>query len=107
MTTINSKDESVAAAKYAWILKLLEECSFGIALNANDFFSYASADMVLLDVQDLVWVIPMYKRYNLCGLNACMAYIAKRMPIEPHISYQFKVAYVELEKLNPEVHSDY
>ena len=29
--------------------------SFGIAMNANDFFNYACADMVLIDAQDLEW----------------------------------------------------
>lgn len=81
--------------------------SFGIAMNANDFFNYACADMVLIDAQDLEWVIPIYKKYSWKGIDACMAYIAKQMPIKPHITKEFEEAYAEIEKINPKVHSEY
>lgn len=79
--------------------------SFGIAMNANDFFNYASPDMVLIDAQDLEWVLPIYKKYSWKGVDACMAYIAKKMPIKPHITKEFEEAYAEIKKMKPEVHS--
>jgi len=81
--------------------------SFGIQMNASDFFNYACADSVLIDSMDLKWVIPIYKKYSWTGIDACMAYIAKQMPIEPHVTKEFKEAYAEIEKIKPEVHSEY
>ncbi len=81
--------------------------SFGIAMNANDFFNYACADMVCIDPQDLVWVIPIFRKYDWSGINACMAYIAKCMPIQPHITKEFEEAYAEIKEMNPKVHSEY
>lgn len=88
-------------------LRELIKGSFGIAMNANDFFNYACADMVLIDSQDLEWVLPIYKKYSWRGIDACMAYIAKQMPIEPYITKEFKEAYSEIEKINPKVYSEY
>ena len=63
--------------------------SFGIAMNANDFFHYACADMVIIDSKDLEWVLPIFKKYSWKGIDACMAYIAKQMPMEPCITKTF------------------
>ena len=81
--------------------------SFGIAMNANDFFDYACAESVTIDAKDLEWVLPIYKKYSWRGIDACMAYIAKRMPIKPHITKEFEEAYEEIKKMNPKVHSEY
>ena len=88
-------------------LRDLIKGSFGIALNANDFFAYACADMVILDERDLVWVLPIFQKYSWTGIYACMAYIAKQMPIKPYITEKFESVYKELELLNPEVFSEY
>lgn len=88
-------------------LRGLIKGSFGIAMNANDFFNYACADMVLIDAQDLEWVLPIYKKYSWKGVDACMAFIAKKMPIKPRITKEFEEAYAEIEKINPKVHSEY
>jgi hypothetical protein len=79
--------------------------SFGIAMNANDFFNYACADMVFINANDLEWVLPIYKKYSWAGVDACIAYIAKHMPIKPHITKEFEEAYAEIEKINPKVYS--
>lgn len=71
------------------------------------FFNYACADTVLIDVQDLKWVIPIYENHGWVGIDACMAYIAKQVPIKPHITKEFKAAYSEIEKMNPKVYSEY
>ena len=82
--------------------------SFGITCNANDFFQYACADAVTISPDDLKWVLPIIKKYGyIDGENACMAYIAKLKPIKPRLTEKFQAAYKEIEKLNPEVHSEY
>jgi len=81
--------------------------SFGIAINANDFFNYACGDMVIIDALDLKWVLPIFAKYKWKGIDACMSYIAKQMPIKPHITKEFEEAYAEIEKINPTVHSEY
>lgn len=88
-------------------LRKLIDGSFGIAANANDFFNFACAQMVLIYSEDLDWVIPIFKKYSWKGLDACMAYIAKQMPLKSHITKEFEEAYAEIEKLNPKVHSEY
>ena len=79
--------------------------SFGVAINLSDFFNYACADMMLIDTQDLYWVLPMYKKYGWGGVYAAVSFIAKQMPIKPNINDKFKEAYAEIEKINTEVHS--
>jgi len=81
--------------------------SFGVAINLSDFFNYSCADMMLIDTQDLYWVLPMYKKYGWDGIYAAVSFIAKQMPIKPNINDKFKEAYAEIEKINPEVHSEY
>jgi hypothetical protein len=81
--------------------------SFGVAINLSDFFNYACADMMLIDTKDLYWVLPMYKKYGWDGVDAAVSFIAKQMPIKPRINDKFKEAYAEIEKINPEVHSEY
>lgn len=81
--------------------------SFGIAINLSDFFNYACADMILIHTKDLYWVLPMYKKHGWVGVYAAVSFIAKKMPIKPYITAEFKEAYSEIEKINPEVHSEY
>lgn len=88
-------------------LRKLINGSFGIMMNANDFFAYACADAVTIDPKDLEWVMPIFQKYSWTGIDACMAYIVKHMPIKPHITKEFEEAYAEIVKLNPQVHSEY
>ena len=89
------------------VIKKIVDSSFFIVLNANDFFGYACSDSVQIDTDDLHWIIPIVKKYPKYGLDACMAYIAKQLPIKPYLTEEFKKAYLELEKLKPEVLSEY
>lgn len=88
-------------------LKKLIDGSFGISLNANDFFNYASADTILLDPLDLKWVLPIVEKYKYNGLDACMSYIAGIKPLEPYITPSFQEALKELETLKPKKYSEY
>ena len=81
--------------------------SFGVAINLSDFFNSSCADMMLIDTQDLYWVLKMYKKYGWDGIYAAVSFIAKQLPIKPNINDKFKKAYAEIEKINPEVHSEY
>lgn len=83
------------------------EHSFGIILNANDFFWYSTAASLTVVLDDLRWVIPIYDKYGEDGLHACMAYIAEMMPIEPYQTDSFKKAYAELDEAKPEVWSEF
>lgn len=38
--------------------------SFGIALNANDFFNYACADSVQIEYDDFHWAMPIIRKYG-------------------------------------------
>lgn len=80
---------------------------FGIALNANDFFCYASADMVLVDYRDFGWVLPIYRKFGQPGLDACLSHIAGRDPIEPYLTDEFYKARAAIKELNPDVKSEY
>lgn len=88
------------------LIHILNE-SFGIAINLSDFFHYACADMILIDTQDLPWVLPMYKKYGWDGIYACVAFIAKKEPIKEAQNDKFKLALDEINTLKPEVHSEY
>lgn len=89
------------------LLKSLLIDSFGIAINCNDFFNYACADMIMLDYGDLEWVLPIYEKHGQPGLNACMSHIAKTLPIEPWRTPEFNQALEEIKKINPYIHSEY
>lgn len=92
---------------YDNLVNMISLGSFGICFNANDFFNYACADTVIIDGNDLEWVIPIFIKYKWDGINACMAYIAKKYPLEEHITEKFQNAHNEIQKLNPNVHSEY
>lgn len=88
-------------------LLLLLKGSFGIACNANDFFNYASTDMVIIDPKYFEWVLLIFKKYKWDGLNACMVFISKRQPIQSIITENYNNAFTEIEKLNPKIYSTY
>jgi len=81
--------------------------SLGIALNANDFFAYACADMVLLEYGDFHWAMPILRKYGYEGEKAIMSKIADRLPIKPHITDKFKRALDEINSQKVEVVSEW
>jgi hypothetical protein len=87
-------------------LKTILNYSHSITLNANDFFGYACADAIDLDICDLFWVIPIVQKYGYDGIAASMYYIRKCKPIEPIINEKFEQAYKEIEELKPKVFSE-
>lgn len=89
------------------LIRDLVESSFGITLNANDFFWYSTAAALTVDNADLWWVLPIFDKYGNEGVHACMAYIAERMPLEPYQTEGFKKAYAELDEAKPEVWSEF
>lgn len=96
------------------IKKLLEEYPNEIAsiltgeylyLTMSDFFNVASSYSVLIYTDDLLWIVPIYKKYGNDGLNACIAYIEKLQPLNFYQNEKYLEAYKEIENLNPEVTS--
>jgi len=86
--------------------KLLLDSAHMILLNANDFFGWACADAVELDVTDLSWVIPIVKKYGVEGVEACMTYIRQCFPVKEIRTERFEKAYDEIEELKPKVYSE-
>lgn len=87
-------------------IKNILKYSFGILLNANDFFGCACADAVLLDANDIEWAALIVDKYGIDGVNAVMSFIRKEKPLPSYQTDKFEQAYKELEYLNPDVWSD-
>jgi hypothetical protein len=90
-------------------LKLIQDLvinSFGIMLNANDFFSVSNADTVCLAPEDLEWFLPIYEKYGNDGLNAFMSYVRDRKVLPHYFNEKFVLAYEEIKLLNPETYSN-
>lgn len=81
--------------------------SFGISINLSDFFYYATADMILIDYKDLVWILPIYKKYGWEGIYASASHIAKLTPIKEAITPEFERALKEIQLLDPKIYSEY
>ena len=88
-------------------LQILLKYSFSITLNANDFFGFAVADAVELDVADLKWALPFIVKYKDDGVNAVMSYVAQCKPLKEYQTKEFKQALKEITKLEPRVFSEY
>jgi len=87
--------------------KELLRYSFSIDLNANDYFYYACAMSVTVNMEDIEgWILPFLDKYPKRGMDVCMAYIQNQEPIKPWVSDEFKSTMGELLKISPEVHSD-
>lgn len=86
--------------------QLLACSAFKICLNANDFFSYASADSVDLEDSDYHWAVPFVEKYGTDGINAIMSYIRKQCPIIERQTQAFHKAYAEIVGLHPDVQSE-
>jgi hypothetical protein len=84
---------------------LLGEC-FGIDLNANDFFHYATAQMVTVVEADFHWVIPHIQKWGVDGVHSAMAYIQNERPLPHYINSNMESAINELVDRKQEVLGD-
>lgn len=80
--------------------------SFGIALNANDFFEYNCPDMVFLDYENFHWAFPIIRKYDIDGENAVMSKIRNQLPLKEYQNKKFKEALNEINSMDIEVMSD-
>lgn len=88
------------------ILELVKG-SFGINLNANDFFNFACADVVTLCPEDFKWAMPIIRKYSTDGVHAVMCSIAKQMPLDEWVTTNMKKAMDEIKAMKIEIHSNY
>ena len=86
--------------------EILLDSSFGITLNANDFFGYACGDEVYLDVGNYHWAIPIIKEYGVDGISAVMSHVRGGMPLKPYRTKEFNKAMKELKEINPIVYRE-
>lgn len=86
--------------------KVLLNGSFGIQMNANDFFNYACAQMVTITDGDFEWVLEHIQKWGYAGMDACIAYIQNQEPIQPHRTDSFEKAIKELVDRKQEVVGD-
>ena len=93
--------------EYKEEIVLTAKGSFGIQLNANDFFSYACADTVILDPLDFRWAMPIIRKYPSNGEHAVMCKIAKQMPIEEWDNDELKQAIKEIDEMDIKIYSVY
>lgn len=63
--------------------------AFGMTLNANDFFDYASCDSVYMDIDDLEAFLPIYRLYGTDAVNAYMHMKDGRLPLEKYLTVEF------------------
>jgi hypothetical protein len=89
--------------------KIIDD-SFGIDLNCNDFFMFACAWSMRVYPEDITWMSKFVSSKPdedfWPATNACMAYIANREPIKPHISEKFIKYIEELKESKQKVFSD-
>lgn len=84
----------------------LLDYSFGVELNANDFFHYATAQMVVVSNADVDWICEHIQKYDRVGLDAVMAYIQNHPPLPRYCTPHFDMAIQELMERNQEVVGD-
>jgi hypothetical protein len=80
--------------------------AFSLTLNASDFFHYATADAVVLDTDDLPWVLPVIEKYGQDGIHAVMAHIRQKEPIKRWLSVEYEMALNMIKINNPDVQSE-
>ena len=73
--------------------------SFGIYMNANDFFGYAIASGVVIDIDDVPKVLPIFKKYGMDGYNAIMSFIEDTSPLDNYKTEGFNKAMEELKAI--------
>jgi hypothetical protein len=79
---------------------------FEARFNANDFFHYATAQMVSIVADDFDWVLEHIDKYPNEGMWACMAYIQNCEPLPPYRNDEFNQAIKELVDRKQEVIGD-
>lgn len=104
MIKIN-KEFNLDVDKYPELEMLLDH-SQAIVVNANDFFEYATADSVTIDIVDLNWILPIIKKYGIHGIHAAVAYIRKEAPLPQIQTEKYLKAYQELIDLAPTIWSE-
>lgn len=88
------------------IYKQFMGCAFSITMNASDFFYYATAMAVDIDVDDLPWVLDVVRKHPKSGLDACMSYIMQLEPIKVLQTPEFDAAFTYIKELDiKEIHS--
>lgn len=99
--------ESLLASK---VYKRIIDESFHVSLNCNDFFAFACAWALDVYPEDIEWMSNFASSKPAedfwPATNACMAYIANREPIKPHINEKFTEYIEELKSSNQQVFSD-
>lgn len=73
-----------------------------IMLNANDFFARGEANHVNLDPEDLKWAMPVLLKYPKSGINALMAYIQRKNPLDKFMDEEYSKALQAFKDRNPE-----
>lgn len=84
------------------LAEILDRNSFGIYLNANDYFSPA-AEAVYLSYTDYHWALPFMEKHGDLGAEAVMCWITKAQHWRREPSPQFLAVYQELATLAPTV----
>ena len=79
--------------------------TFGIVINLSDFFD-TCADSIMIDVQDFIWILPFYKKYDWDGIYAAVSFIVKQLPMKNQMNQKFNDAYKEIELLNPMINTE-
>jgi hypothetical protein len=79
---------------------------FSAMFNGNDFFAYACAWAVEVNDYDFPWMIEHVMKHGKDGMNACLAYIQNKEPIQPYLTDKFMEAIIELVERKQEVHGD-
>ena len=74
--------------------------------NANDFFEINCAQTVTISSADLKWVLQIVEKYDLSGLDACLAWIQNNTPLEKYKTEEFNKAIMELTSRNQKVIGD-
>jgi hypothetical protein len=83
--------------------KILEN-TLTFTVSCNDFFNYASADIIEIDTLNLEWIIPIVEKFGDDGMDACISYIRKQKPIPHFLTEKFNNAYKSIEKLEPKIY---
>lgn len=81
-------------------LKTILSFTNEIELNANDFFDYATACSVFVDIYDLIKYNDVIKKYGNSGIHAIMAHQEKAKPIKEYLTKDYLNAFNELIKID-------
>lgn len=92
------------------VYKRIIRDAFTVSLNCNDFFAYACAWAMEVFPEDIEWMAKFAaskKEEDFWpAVSACMAYIANREPIKPHVTETFLKFIEELKDAEQIVYTD-